>query len=147
MNNGHGTIDLAVKEGTVPQVNKPGQHERQTTRRPLLSVVTPAYNEADNLPLLYGRVALALNSLDMDWEWIVVDDHSTDHTFAISADIARATRTFGPFDLRATSAHKRQYCVRLDHAQGDCAIVLAADLQDPPETIPSLLAQWREERR
>jgi glycosyltransferase involved in cell wall biosynthesis len=144
MNNGHGTIALTVKEGTVPQVNKPGQPERQTNRRFHVSVVTPAYNEADNLPLLYGRVSTAFNSLDVDWEWIVVDDHSTDDTFTTIADIAmrdshvraiRFARNFG--------SHKAISC-GLDHAPGDCAIVLAADLQDPPETIPTLLAKWRE---
>ena len=125
------------------QLNKSPQGERQTKKRSRLSLVTPAYNETDNLPLLYGRIATVFTPLDVDWEWIVVDDHSTDDTFRTIADIAeqdshvraiRFARNFG--------SHKAIQC-GLDHAQGDCAIVLAADLQDPPETIPTLLAKWR----
>lgn len=127
------------------QIDKsPQQREEQANGRFHLSVVTPAYNEADNLPLLHRRISAVLNSLDVKWEWVVVDDHSTDDTFTTIADIAmhdshvraiRFARNFG--------SHKAILC-GLDHARGNCAIVLAADLQDPPETIPILLAKWRE---
>src|SRR6266850_4125684 len=146
MNSGHGTIAITEREGIqVPlEVNGSGPRETQPNRRFYLSVVTPAYNEADNLPLMYRRISAILTPLDLDWEWIVVDDHSNDHTFRVVADIAmrdvhlraiRFARNFG--------SHKAISC-GLDHAQGDCAVVLAADLQDPPETIPTLLAKWRE---
>jgi len=117
---------------------------RRAKRSFRLSLVTPAYNETDNLPLLYARISAVLNTLDLDWEWIVVDDHSTDDTFRTISDVAlhdshvraiRFARNFG--------SHKAILC-GLDHAQGDCAVVLAADLQDPPETIPLLLAKWHE---
>src|SRR5205809_7852056 len=90
MNSGHGTIALMEKEGiqAAREVNGSGQHETQPNRRFYLSVVTPAYNEAANLPLLYRRISEILTSMDLDWEWIVVDDHSTDHTFKVVADIA-----------------------------------------------------------
>jgi dolichol-phosphate mannosyltransferase len=58
-------------------------------RRRLLSVVTPAFGEERNLPVLYERLCKVLNSVDLDWEWVVVDDHSTDGSFAVVADIAR----------------------------------------------------------
>ncbi len=107
-------------------------------------MVTPAYNEADNLPLLYTRISNALNSLNLDWEWIVVDDHSTDDTFATIAGIARRDSHLRAVRFaRNFGSHKAILC-GLDQAQGDCAIVLAADLQDPPETIPDLLSKWRE---
>ena len=71
------------------QVDNAQQRERQMTRGFRLSLVTPAYNESDNLPLLYERVCAVLTQLDVDWEWIVVDDHSTDDTFETIADISR----------------------------------------------------------
>ena len=128
------------------QVDMPERREVQANGKGgfRLSLVTPAYNEAENLPLLYGRLSAVLNPLDVDWEWIVVDDHSADATFGTVAEIAlrdphvravRFARNFG--------SHKAILC-GLDHARGDCAVVLAADLQDPPETIPTLLAKWRE---
>jgi dolichol-phosphate mannosyltransferase len=116
----------------------------ERVRRPLLSVVTPAYNEADNLPLLYEQLCDVLSHLDVDWEWIIVDDHSKDATFGVLARLAaedpkvhaiRLARNFG--------SHTALTC-GLHHARGDCAVVMAADLQDPPETLPELLDKWRD---
>jgi len=115
----------------------------QADGRPLLSVVTPAYNEADNLPVLRGRLSQALSSLDLDWEWVVVDDHSTDGTFSVIEDMARQDpRIHGIRFARNFGSHRAITC-GLDHARGDCAVIMAADLQDPPETLPALLAKWQ----
>jgi polyisoprenyl-phosphate glycosyltransferase len=110
---------------------------------PLLSVITPAYNEARNLPIVHARLRAALEATGINWEWIIVDDASADDTFSIaetiSADdgrvcVLRLSRNFG--------SHIALIC-GLDHARGDCAVVMASDLQDPPETIPELLALWQ----
>jgi dolichol-phosphate mannosyltransferase len=112
--------------------------------RTLLSIVTPGYNEAKNLPLLYERLCRVLGALDLDWEWIVVDDHSVDRTFAVVADIARRdARVRGVRLARNSGSHVGLTC-GLHHARGHCAAVMAADLQDPPETLPALLDQWRQ---
>ncbi len=50
---------------------------------PEVSIVVPAYNEARNLPLLYDRLKETMEAEHLDWEWIVVDDHSTDESFAV----------------------------------------------------------------
>jgi polyisoprenyl-phosphate glycosyltransferase len=116
--------------------------QQPVSGRPLLSVVTPAYNEADNLPLLYKRLSAALKSVNVDWEWIVVDDHSSDETFTSIGDIARRdSRVRAIRFARNLGAHTAITC-GLDHARGDCVVVMAADLQDPPETLPALLAEW-----
>ncbi|BAY66039.1 putative glycosyl transferase [Calothrix brevissima NIES-22] len=113
-------------------------------KRSLLSIVTPAYNEAENLPLLYERLVEVLDSLTIDWEWIVVDDHSADKTFAAIANIAkRDSRVRGIRFSRNFGSHTAMTC-GLHYAQGDCAAIMAADLQDPPETLPELLAEWNE---
>lgn len=109
-----------------------------------LSVVTPAYNEARNLPVLYERLRQVLDGAGVDWEWVVVDDHSRDETFAVVAEIARRDpRVRGLRLARNSGSHKAITC-GLHHAGGNAAVVLAADLQDPPETLPTLLAAWRE---
>jgi glycosyltransferase involved in cell wall biosynthesis len=126
------------------QTNISSQHEETNSRRSLLSVVTPAYNEAQNLPLLYERLCQVLDELDIDWEWIIVDDHSPDSTFPVVADIARQDRRVRAFRFaRNYGSHTGIVC-GLDHAGGDCVVVLAADLQDPPEVIPELLEKWRD---
>jgi dolichol-phosphate mannosyltransferase len=128
----------------VLQVDTPPPPERQTKKRISLSLVTPAYNETRNLPLLYERVSAVLTSLDVDWEWIVVDDHSTDNTFGTITNIAlRDSHVRAVRFARNFGSHKAILC-GLELAQGDCAVVLAGDLQDPPETVPLLLAKWRE---
>ena len=113
------------------------------TGAPLLTVVTPAYNEADNLPLLYAKLCEVLDGLEA-WEWIVIDDHSGDATYAGLTDLAakdprvravRFSRNFG--------SHRAILC-GLERMRGQCAVVMAADLQDPPEIVPQLLAKWKE---
>ncbi len=111
---------------------------------PSLSIVTPAYNEAENLPRLYERVqALDWRGLGLDFELLIVDDHSTDGTPAvIDALTARDPRVKSLRFSRNFGSHAG--CTAgLEHATGAAAIVLAADLQDPPETIPALVAAWR----
>jgi dolichol-phosphate mannosyltransferase len=109
--------------------------------RPQLSIITPAYNEADNLPLLYERLCQSL--ADTEWEWVVVDDHSADATFAAIARIAeRDPRVRAIRFARNFGSHTAIRC-GLEYSQGQCAIVLAADLQDPPEVIANLLAKWQ----
>lgn len=112
-------------------------------KRSLLSVITPAYNEERNLPVLYDRLCTVLDKLDVDWEWIVTDDHSSDRTFEVLSDLAgRDTRVRGLRFSRNFGSHAGvSYGLR--NAAGHCAVVLAADLQDPPEVIPQLLAAWQ----
>jgi dolichol-phosphate mannosyltransferase len=120
---------------TPPEAAAPG--------RLLLSVVTPGYNEAANLPLLYERLRRVLDGLDLDWEWVVVDDHSADGTFAVIADLARRDRRVRGLRLaRNFGSHAGLSC-GLHHVRGQAAVVMAADLQDPPETLPELVEHWR----
>lgn len=114
------------------------------TERPLLSVVTPVFNEAENLTIIYERFKAVFASVDVDWEWIVVDDHSTDNSFQVILSIAKKDgRVKGIRFARNFGAHKAITC-GLHHARGNCCIAMAADLQDPPESIPDLIAKWRE---
>jgi len=110
--------------------------------RPLLSVVTPAFNEAGNLPTFYARLCKTMQSIDMDWEWVIVDDHSQDDTFAVITSLANTDpRVRGVRFSRNFGAHTALAC-GLHRARGDCVTALAADLQDPPEFIPKLLIEW-----
>lgn len=135
--------------GTKRQIRNDGIKRRATTSRkshgirPIISVVTPAYHEADSLPELYERLRNVLDREEMDWEWVIVDDHSRDGTFSVIRNLAaKDSRIRGIRLARNTGAHMALTCA-LHAARGDCAIALAADLQDPPETVPELLAKWR----
>jgi len=116
--------------------------ERATRAR--LSIVTPAYNEASNLPVLYGRLAQVLSGMELDWEWIVVDDHSADGTFEVIKDIARRDPRVRAFRFARNFGSHLALACGLREARGDCIAFMAADLQDPPETLPTLMTRWRD---
>lgn len=110
---------------------------------PLISIVTPCFEEADNLPLLHERLRAVMDGLGQPWEWIVVDDHSGDGSFEVLAGLANAdARVRGLRLARNVGAHLAIAC-GIEQAAGACCAVLAADLQDPPETLPALLERWR----
>jgi dolichol-phosphate mannosyltransferase len=109
----------------------------------MLSILTPAFNEAVNLPRLYERLVSAMSAIDEPWEWVVVDDHSRDNTFAVIEQLAaRDPRVSGLRLARNSGSHVAITCA-LHHVSGDAAVMMAADLQDPPETIATLLTPWR----
>lgn len=108
-----------------------------------LSIVTPAFNEARSIPALHARLTAVMSGLDAAWEWVVVDDHSPDGTWAVLRELAaREPRLKAVRLARNSGAHTALAC-GLQQARGACAVVLAGDLQDPPETIPALLEKWR----
>src|SRR5688572_12158436 len=110
----------------------------------MISLITPAFNEAENLAALYARLVAAMAAIDQPWEWIVVDDHSPDATFAtLTALAARDSRVRGLRLARNSGSHVAITC-GLHHARGEAAVMLAADLQDPPEVIREMTARWRE---
>ena len=109
----------------------------------MLSILTPAFNEAANLPSLYARLVETMGAVGGEWEWIVVDDHSGDGTFAIVEALARRDARVRGFRLaRNSGSHVAMTC-GLHHVEGDAAVLMAADLQDPPETLPAMLDTWR----
>jgi len=111
--------------------------------RLLLSVITPAFNEVENLATFYERLRKTMQTVDMEWEWLVVDDHSHDGTFELISNLARRdSRVKGVRFSRNFGAHTA-LTYGLHKARGDCIAALAADLQDPPEFIPALLKEWR----
>jgi len=111
---------------------------------PFISIITPAFNEAENLHEFYGRLCRVLDKMNTHWEWIVVDDHSTDNTFGVIKRIVEQDdRVSGLRLSRNSGAHIAIRC-GLNNAGGGCAVVMAADLQDPPEALPDLLEKWQE---
>jgi polyisoprenyl-phosphate glycosyltransferase len=109
----------------------------------MLSILTPAFNEAVNLPRLYDRLVAAMSAIGEPWEWVIVDDHSRDETFAVIEGLAlRDSRVSGLRLARNSGSHVAITCA-LHQVTGDAAVMMAADLQDPPETIATMLARWR----
>lgn len=112
---------------------------------PTVSIVIPTFNEEGNLPLLYQRLHASTAQIErVTMEFLFVDDASRDRT----PDILRAftladPRVRGVRFARNFGSHTA--CLAgLAHACGDAMIIMSADLQDPPELIPSLIERWQE---
>ncbi len=109
-----------------------------------ISIIAPFLNEEDNLPLLYDRIAATMKNRPEAWELILVDDGSTDGSTDWVRRKSAEDRRVRLIQLARDFGHQIAITAGLDHAQHDAAIVMDADLQDPPETIPALLDRWRE---
>jgi dolichol-phosphate mannosyltransferase len=113
-----------------------------------LSVVVAAYNEEGNLPVLYQRIcAIDWMALGLEPELLFVDDHSTDRTPEILESFAATDPRVRVLRFSKNFGSHKAFTAGLEHCSGDAAVILAADLQDPPETIPQLIEKWREGAR
>lgn len=110
----------------------------------VISIVTPAHNEEANLPLLYEQLQQHLDPLDLEWEWILVDDHSSDTTLEVFKNLAAGDARLRGFRLSRNYGSHRALLCGLRESRGDAAVVLAADLQDPPSLIPQLVERWQQ---
>jgi dolichol-phosphate mannosyltransferase len=108
----------------------------------LVSVVAPVLDEREVLPEFHRRVAAALAGLD--YELIVVDDGSTDGTAELLDQLADRDQRLRVIRLSRNFGYQAATTAGLDHARGDVVVTIDADLQDPPEVIPDLIAAWRE---
>lgn len=113
----------------------------------LLSVVLPAYNEQEVLPLTYERFAAMrpqLSALGMDLELVFVNDGSRDATPRLLAQFAERDEGVRVVNLTRNFGHQAAVTAGLSLARGDAVAVMDCDLQDPPEMLPTLLERWRE---
>jgi dolichol-phosphate mannosyltransferase len=112
--------------------------------RPRLSIVIPIFNEEPNIPLLIGHLEdFLLKIRDVRVDIIFVDDHSTDNSSTLLRDACMQNQTYRYLRLSRNSGSHIAILAGLKYSEGDCAVFLAADLQDPPELIPKMLEQWR----
>jgi len=114
------------------------------SRRVTFSVVAPIFNEADSIPLLYRRIRAVMERLREPWELILVDDGSSDGSTRAIRDLARRDRRVVPIVFARNFGHQIAVTAGLDFSRGRAVVIVDADLQDPPEVIPEMVARWRE---
>ncbi|HUB11931.1 MAG TPA: glycosyltransferase family 2 protein [Acetobacteraceae bacterium] len=110
---------------------------------PVFSVVVPAFNEAEGIAAFHRRLAVVMPPLGT-WEVIYVNDGSTDATLAALRALRQADPHIAIVNLSRNFGKEIATTAGLDHAHGDAVVVIDADLQDPPELIPTLVASWRQ---
>ncbi len=109
-----------------------------------MSVVIPVLDEMETLPTLRERLDSALANLDADIELVFVDDGSTDGSAELIADWARSQPGIVLVRLSRNFGMEIAMSAGVDHAEGDYVVLMHADLQDPPELIPDMLATARD---
>jgi dolichol-phosphate mannosyltransferase len=106
----------------------------------LLSVCAPVYNEEVLVEEFYARTTAAL--VGLDYELIIVNDGSKDSTPEKLDALAEADPRLRVVHLSRNFGHQAALTAGLEHARGNAVAMLDADLQDPPELIPAMLAEW-----
>jgi glycosyltransferase involved in cell wall biosynthesis len=110
-----------------------------------VTILTPCYNEADNVQALYERVRAVFEPLrDYRYEHLFIDNASTDDTVGILRAIAAEDRNVKVIVNTRNFGHIRSPFHALLQCRTDAVVILAADFQDPPEVLPALLEKWRE---
>ena len=111
--------------------------------RKLLSIVTPCFNEEDNVDQLYARVKSAIAGLPQyDFEFIFIDNHSQDGTVARLRELAAKDQTVKVIVNARNFGHIRSPYYGILQSSGEATIYLASDLQDPPELLPEFVRNW-----
>jgi len=110
----------------------------------LVSVIIPVYNEEGNIQILNERLLAVLNKLDEDYQLVYVNDGSMDRSLDLLHALAERDRRVKIINLSRNFGHQLAVTAGLDHCEGDCAVIIDADLQDPPELILELIKKWKE---
>lgn len=110
-----------------------------------ISILTACYNEEENVELLYEAVKAQFCALpEYEYEHLFIDNCSTDQTVSILKRIASKDKNVKIIVNARNFGHIRSPYYGLLQTTGDCTINMVADLQDPPEMIPQLIAKWEE---
>ena len=111
--------------------------------KPLISLIVPCWNEEQMVALFFAETSQAIKDIEVDFEFLFIDDGSTDDTYGALKKLAdidkrvrvlRLSRNFGSFPAISAGMY---------HATGDAIICMAADLQDPPSLIGKLVESWQ----
>jgi polyisoprenyl-phosphate glycosyltransferase len=113
-------------------------------RATVLSVVVPSFNEERVIRQTHQRLLTALTPLETEFEIVYVDDGSTDGTGIILHELSATDSRVRVVRFARNFGHQMAVTAGLDHACGEAVVLIDADLQDPPEVIPQMVALWRE---
>ena len=110
-----------------------------------ISIIIPAYNEEESLPILYERLSKLMGNMkSYEFEILFINDGSKDKTIEIIKSMREKDNRICYVDFARNFGKEIAMIAGLDYATGDCVVFMDADLQDPPELIPELVKYWEE---
>lgn len=114
------------------------------SKAPVFSIIAPVFNESKSLLEFITRVSAVMKKLGEPWELVLVDDGSKDRSPELILERAAKNKHIRPVLFARNFGHQIAVTAGMDYAQGQAVILIDADLQDPPEVIPELIANWRD---
>ena len=109
----------------------------------VVTILVPCFNEENNIELLYDRLKKIINCLpNYEFQILLVNDGSKDNTLSKMQELHETDKTVSYLSLSRNFGKENAMLAGLDYAEGDAVILMDADLQDPPELIPQMLAEW-----
>ncbi len=130
-------------------LNQPGPglgHPAEPTKI-TLSLIVPIYNEEAMIDLLHREVVRVMEGLGLSWQVIYVDDGSRDRSLELLRQRQQADPRVVVVELSRNWGHQPALTAGLSVAEGDAAILMDGDMQDPPEVIARMVAAWKRARR
>ena len=109
----------------------------------VFSVVVPLFNEEEVIKESYKRLKTVMDGLNESYELVFVNDGSRDKTAQLAREICEADSNVKLINFSRNFGHQTAITAGMDYASGDAVVVIDADLQDPPEVIPQMIAKWR----
>ena len=122
----------------------PAQTLMNDSGRPVVSLVVPIYNEELVIDEFHARIVPVLETTNETFEVICVNDGSRDSSAVMLDALCAADPRFKAIHFSRNFGHQAAVTAGIHAASGECAIIIDADLQDPPEVILQLLGRWRE---
>ncbi|GKX65419.1 glycosyltransferase family 2 protein [Inconstantimicrobium mannanitabidum] len=110
----------------------------------LISIIVPMYFEEEVAQECYNRLTKVMKESQLNYELIFVNDGSTDKTLPILKEIALKDERAKVISFSRNFGHQNAVTAGIFAATGDALVIIDADLQDPPELIPDLVAKWQE---
>lgn len=112
--------------------------------KPTISIITPVYNEHECLPTFFKRVIPIMEKMGLPFEIIAVNDGSKDDSEQILREACKKDSRVKAVNFSRNFGQQAAFLCGLKNCSGDCAILIDADLQDPPELFPEMVEKWKE---
>lgn len=110
----------------------------------MISVIVPIYNEEEVFGLSYAKIKETMEGSGEKYEIIFINDGSKDRSLKLLKECAKSDENVKVLSFSRNFGHQNAVSCGMEHASGDCAVIIDADLQDPPEVIYQMIAKWKE---
>ena len=112
-----------------------------------ISIITPTYNEKDNIEKLCNEIKGEMSKINLDYEHIIIDNNSSDGTIEKIKDLAKSDKNLKIIINLKNYGHIRSPFYGLLQSTGDASILMASDFQDPIELIPKYIDEWKKGKK